>query len=280
LSEIAACFHDVNDDSSERRLKPISMADLSAPHPMSTNAQDRRLRALDPLFEAFFTTKATGQGTGLGLSISRQTVVDHGGRRTIESEVGKGTIFRVFLPIGRSQMPIPVGVTSAETRPQVRGRVLVIDDEEIIGRGIEKTLKRDHDVVVVPRASAAVALLEEDQEFDLILCDVVMPDLSGPQFYEIVARRWPRLVQRLVCMTGGAFTCGTAEFLERQMVPVLSKPIVFDELTSPPTGRACLRPAVLMVSQQFIGRPRRVLPGIRTSRDRARPDRPRGLKSL
>jgi signal transduction histidine kinase len=182
------------------------------------------------VFEPFFTTKPIGQGTGLGLSISRQTVRDHGGHMTVESELGKGTVFRVFLPIGDT--PVPTGsVVALASQPVLnRGRVLVIDDEPLIGRIIRTALQNEHDVFVVQRASEALTRLERGETFDLMLCDVVMPDLSGPEFYTMVAERWPQLATRLVFMTGGAFTPATVEFIERVPTRVLSKPFKIDQL--------------------------------------------------
>jgi signal transduction histidine kinase len=182
------------------------------------------------VFEPFFTTKPIGQGTGLGLSVSRQTVKDHDGRITIESELAKGTVCRVFLPVGDfSEAPHPT-VASASQPLQGRGRVLVIDDEPLIGRIIRNALKSEHDVFVVQRAADAIIRLEHGEMFDLVLCDVVMPDLSGPEFYATVAQRWPELVARLVFMTGGAFTPGTVAFMERAPTRVLSKPFKIDGL--------------------------------------------------
>ena len=186
---------------------------------------------LSHVFEPFFSTKPVGQGTGLGLSISRQTVVGHGGRITVDSELGKGTVFRVYLPAGAA-VPAPphaeVAVPSQTAVP--RQRILVIDDEPLIGRVIRKALGNDHDVSVVHRAGEALMLLEGGQTFDLVLCDVVMPDLSGPEFYATVAKRWPELVGRLIFMTGGAFTPGTVEFMEHVANRVLSKPFTIDRL--------------------------------------------------
>jgi CheY-like chemotaxis protein len=192
---------------------------------------------LSRVFEPFFTTKPQGQGTGLGLSISRQTVLDHGGRLTIDSAVGKGSTFRVFLPAVHALTVAPVARVSPLSSVAMRARLLIIDDEPAVGRVIEMALKRDHDVVVVQRAPDALARLAEDQTFDLILCDVVMPDLSGPQFYATVAERWPALVRRLVFMTGGAFTPDTTAFLQHLGTPVLSKPFRIEALKELINGR-------------------------------------------
>ncbi len=186
------------------------------------------------VFEPFFTTKAAGIGTGLGLFISRQTVTDHGGRIEIESEVDKGTAFRVFLPATASpaEAPAPAPPARAAASPAARGRVLVIDDEPAIGAAIRAALREEHDVVVAHRAIDALGRLKEGELFDLVLCDLVMPDIGGPEVYATVAERWPNLTARMVFMTGGAFTQATGDFIERVRPHVFPKPFRLDELRS------------------------------------------------
>jgi CheY-like chemotaxis protein len=183
------------------------------------------------VFEPYFTTKRHGEGMGLGLSISRQTIIDHGGRMTVKSEVGRGTVFRVSLPIDGSPAASPSPIVQAERAMTLpRGRVLVVDDEPLIGRVLHSALKSEHEVVVVSHAADALTLLEEDATFDVVLCDLVMPDISGPEFYARVNDQWPRLASRVVFMSGGAFTPQTAEFIKRVPTSVLSKPFALDEL--------------------------------------------------
>ena len=185
---------------------------------------------LSRVFEPFFTTKPIGQGTGLGLSISRQVVIDHGGRMTVDSVQGKGTVFRIVLPVGAAPVPAQFAVAAPSQPALLRRRILVIDDEPLIGRVIRTALKGDHEVTVVQRARDALSLLERGQAFDLVLCDVVMPDLSGPEFYERVAQRWPDLASRMVFMTGGAFTPRTVDFMAHVPTRVLTKPFTIDLL--------------------------------------------------
>jgi signal transduction histidine kinase len=194
------------------------------------------------IFEPFFTTKPAGVGTGLGLFISRQTVTDHGGRVEIESEVGKGTAFRVFLPAvapsADAIVPPPPSVLAA---PAMRGRVLVIDDEPAIGAAIRAALREEHDVVVTHRAIDALGRLREGETFDLVLCDLVMPEIGGPEVYAAIAERWPKLTGRMVFMTGGAFTEATGNFIERVRPHVFPKPFRLDEL------RALVRRRLIML---------------------------------
>ncbi len=182
---------------------------------------------LSRVFEPFFTTKPIGQGTGLGLSISRQTVSDHGGRISITSEPGLGTMFRIFLPVRGVPAVVP---SMAPIGHAHRARVLVIDDEPLIGRIMHAALESDHDVTVVKCAADALARLERGEIFDLVLCDLVMPDISGPELYESINQRWPVLTSRLAFMTGGAFTQGTMDFVARTQTPVLCKPFAIEEL--------------------------------------------------
>jgi signal transduction histidine kinase len=182
------------------------------------------------VFEPYFTTKPHGEGTGLGLSISRQTISDHGGRLTVESAPGKGTSFRVFLPIDHSPASSRPAAAPISATPRPRGRILVIDDEPHIGRVIQGALKREHDVFFVQRASEALARLDAGEAFDMIICDLVMPDLSGPEFFARLVDRWPALGSRLVFMTGGAFTPGTVEFMKRVPTAVLAKPFSLEDL--------------------------------------------------
>jgi signal transduction histidine kinase len=194
------------------------------------------------IFEPFFTTKPAGVGTGLGLFISRQTVTDHGGRVEIESQVNEGTAFRVFLPatVAPAQ-PVAAPAPSVVASPSVRGRVLVIDDEPAIGAAIRAALREEHDVVVAHRAVDALERLKEGESFDLVLCDLVMPEIGGPEVYATIAERWPKLIARMVFMTGGAFTAATGDFIERVRPYVFPKPFRLDEL------RALIRRRLIML---------------------------------
>lgn len=181
-------------------------------------------RILDP----FFTTKPLGQGTGLGLSICHGIVRTMGGELQVESEVGKGSVFRVILPPGQS--------AAASVRPsptEVRGgraRILVIDDEELFGKGVERTLGEDHEVVLEVLAQHALVRLAAGEHFDVILCDMMMPDCTGMEFYDQLQAIDAALAARVVFTTGGAFTGAARDFLERVRNPRIGKPFTKREI--------------------------------------------------
>lgn len=165
------------------------------------------------LFTPFFTTKPVGVGTGLGLAISHKIVTQYGGSLTYETEVGKGTAFRVTLPVAshavepRKSGPVPVTTTR-------RGRVLVVDDEEALAQAMRRSLAADHEVAAVHSARAALDLLEAGQRYDVILCDLMMPQITGMDLHAAVAALDPAQADRMVFVTGGAFTPSAREFLD------------------------------------------------------------------
>jgi len=168
---------------------------------------------LERVFEPFFTTQ--GVGSGLGLAICRSLVNEFGGDIRVESEVGKGTRFVIRLPVMAEapEQRRDRAVPETPRRPAVRGRILVVDDEEGICRAMQRLLGREHEVVTAASGAEGRALLEQDQAFDLILCDLMMPEMSGMALHAWLAARDPTRAQQMVFLTGGAFTPKAADYL-------------------------------------------------------------------
>jgi PAS domain S-box-containing protein len=186
---------------------------------------------LERLFEPFFTTKPVGVGTGLGLPICQDIVTSFGGRMEVESEVGKGSTFRVILRAAAAAVrpgePPKEAVVPAASR---RGRILVVDDEPMIGMAIRRTLQREHEVITLTSAREAQARLTSGERFDIILCDLMMPEMSGMELHQAVANHSPGLAGRMVFLTGGAFTANARAFLSHVPNHRVEKPFSTQEL--------------------------------------------------
>lgn len=184
---------------------------------------------LGKIFEPFVTTKPKGMGTGLGLHISRSIVTSLGGEISVESEVGTGTTVRVSLPAATAASAVPP-VGRARTATPVGGRLcfLVVDDEPRLTSVLEELLS-EHQVTTSNSGREALALLAAHR-YDIVLCDLVMPELTGMDLHDEVARRDPSLASRIVFMTGGAFTESARDFLAHHDNLVLHKPFALHDL--------------------------------------------------
>ena len=174
------------------------------------------------LFEPFFTTKPVGVGTGLGLFICKNIIASLGGTISVRSTPGEGTLFTVELPVSAGAPAHPAA--KAATAPAARkAKILVVDDEPQIGRVIAATL-RAHDVEAVISAVDALARLRAGERFDLIICDLMMPQMTGMDFHEAMERELPAEARRIVFLTGGAFTPKARSFLEQVKNQRIDKP--------------------------------------------------------
>jgi len=169
------------------------------------------------LFEPFFTTKRIGVGTGLGLSICKNIVASFGGQITFTSTPGKGTRFLIRLPRIPENWETRREEVQARTveRPSVRGRILVVDDEEGLRKAFVRLLGRTHEVITAGSGEEAKALLENDRGFDVIFCDLMMSRMSGMELHAWLSETDPALAGQVVFVTGGAFTPGAGDYLRK-----------------------------------------------------------------
>ncbi len=181
---------------------------------------------LERIFEPFFTTKKFGKGSGLGLSICRNIVAEFDGDLHVDTEVGKGTRFIVRLPANLAEAVTsgPPALVPKPPESTRRGRILVVDDEEPIRKTLARLFGRQHDVVTASSGREARALLEKDPAFDLILCDLMMPLVSGMDLHAWLVASAPALAARVVFISGGAFTERAAEYMATVSNRLVDKP--------------------------------------------------------
>ncbi len=191
------------------------------------------------VFEPFFTTKPEGEGTGLGLSICQGILKEHGGRISLESRPGSGATFTVELPVG-------VPAVRAEPAPAPRGEakplhILVVDDEPHILHYMRATLESWGHTVEVASDGAYALERALAGPFDVIICDLRMPHLSGRDMYMKLVRQDPRVAERIIFATGDTVRGDTLQFLDGLGRPYLHKPFTLAELRAA-LGHAAKQP--------------------------------------
>jgi PAS domain S-box-containing protein len=182
------------------------------------------------IFDPFFTTKPVGVGTGLGLSIVHSIVTAMRGEISVESEIGSGTTFRVVLPQALQPLAAAEGPADEPAPSGARARVLVIDDEPLVGTSIRRVLSGEHDVEAVTQAAEALRRISAGERFDALLCDLMMPEMTGMDLHAELTRAVPEQAVRMGFLTGGTFTKRASAFLERMRDRTLPKPFSTEAL--------------------------------------------------
>lgn len=186
---------------------------------------------VEHVLDPFFTTKGS-RGTGLGLAIVADVVQLHGGEITVKSTPGKGTCFAIRVP---TQTGLELLVTQREPSPRhrpagARARILVVDDDAAVRDAFRRVLERHHEVTVADSGDEGLAEIARGTPFDVILCDLMMPEVDGPRFYAAVRATDPALACRIMFCSGGAVTDGVREFVSSMPNRLLEKPATRAEL--------------------------------------------------
>ncbi|MFO0556156.1 MAG: PAS domain S-box protein [Polyangiaceae bacterium] len=181
--------------------------------------------ALAHIFDPFFTTKPVGVGTGLGLAISHGIVMQFGGEIDVESLEGRGSTFRVSFPATTTTREPS---TPPQPKRGVRARVLVIDDEPRVAEVLAQLLGLSHDVEVEPSAARALERMLAGERWEVVCCDLMMPEMTGMDLQEALEAHLPEMAERTLFTTGGAFTPRARAFVQRLGSRALEKPFDFD----------------------------------------------------
>jgi CheY-like chemotaxis protein len=180
------------------------------------------------VFDPFFTTKPVGVGTGLGLFVCHGIVEALGGEIAVDSAPGRGTSVRVRFPRAApaADAPAPRALAPATSR----ARILVVDDEPMVCELVRAILGAESSVDVTSSAAEALERLRGAEPYDLVLCDLMMPEMTGAELCRRVEAERPGAARRIVFMTGGAVSETLDSYLEESSRPQLDKPFTPDEL--------------------------------------------------
>jgi PAS domain S-box-containing protein len=187
--------------------------------------------ALPHLFEPFFTTKPVGQGTGLGLFVAQGIVRRHDGKIRAENRpASEGGGARFIIEIPRAAAPVDEPSRAAPAPAlgaNVRGRVLLVDDEEAIRTSLKRYFtRRGWDVVEAGDGRQALELLRTEpvDAFSLVLCDLRMPGMGGAELHAHLEREQPAMLKRLVFTSGDTVSVEAAAFVASTKCRLLEKP--------------------------------------------------------
>jgi PAS domain S-box-containing protein len=186
---------------------------------------------LEHLFEPFFTTKARGRGTGLGLSTVYGIVKQHGASIEVDSVPGEGSTFTISIPLADSAAPEAEIADAPQGSRRGCERILLAEDDQSVRELAARILARHgYEVLTSSDAKGALdALAEAKGPVDLLLTDVIMPDLNGPELYAKVRQRCPAI--KVVYMSGYTDHVVLPDGVSRSRSSFLQKPFSVDQLT-------------------------------------------------
>jgi signal transduction histidine kinase/ActR/RegA family two-component response regulator len=178
---------------------------------------------LPKVFEPFFTTKPAGEGTGLGLSICHRLIHAMGGRIQVTSEEGRGSRFSVFLAIAPNTLEADAPHSELSLGTTRRLRLLIVDDEVLVARAVRRVFEKEFRVEIALDGQSALEKLRKT-DYDVVLCDVMMPGISGLDVYRQVRSENEALARRFVFATGGLFSQELSDNVKRLSNMIVEKP--------------------------------------------------------
>jgi two-component system cell cycle sensor histidine kinase/response regulator CckA len=191
---------------------------------------------LSKIFEPFFTTKEVGKGTGLGLSTVYGIVKQTGGYIYADSEVGKGTTFRIYLPryIPEDDSELPATPDKKELPKDLTGtgRVLLVEDEDAVRNFAVRALKRQgYEVLEAATGLEALEIMDEEAgRIDIVVSDVVMPEMDGPTLLKALRKRNPKL--KIIFVSGYSADAFQKSLDENEEFVFLPKPFTLPQLAA------------------------------------------------
>ena len=179
------------------------------------------------IFEPFFTTKPKGEGTGLGLAQVYGIVKQHGGHIEVQTEVGQGTTFRIYLPAQEAEVPreLPPGQSESLATPHGKGEtILIAEDERRVRESCKRILESlGYRVLTAPNGREALQTYRSTGSIDLVLTDMVMPEMSGKDLIQELRKTDPP--PRIVAMTGYVLAQDLRELKAEGNLDVIQKPL-------------------------------------------------------
>ena len=148
----------------------------------------------------------------------------------MESKPGRGSTFSVRFPVATAGCHGPACCSPAPPPALQRGRILIVDDEPQFGQTLRMLVSLSHEASYTSSAHEALRWIQDGHRYDAILCDLMMAEVTGRQFYEALCQQAPEQARRVIFMTGGAYTPASQEFVARMTLPLLTKPFTDDEL--------------------------------------------------
>lgn len=182
------------------------------------------------MFEPFFTTKDRGRGTGLGLAQVYGIVKQHDGSIDVQSQVGVGTAFSIYLPLLDLPETLPTAVSPAPELPSGQETILLVEDDMAMRLSVGQALNQlGYHTLLAETGTEALAVLMRDKEIiNLVLSDLVMPGMGGKELYKIMRRDYPDV--KIMLTTGHISDSDDDDWLQNEQITWLAKPFNLREL--------------------------------------------------